>query len=49
MRKTIADEIKAEKDRVQKYYQARGPMSTEEFTRINIFSLCENIARGGKW
>jgi hypothetical protein len=48
MRKIIADEIRVEKDRVQKYYQSKGEMTKEQFVRINIFSLCEDIARGGK-
>ncbi len=48
MRKIIADEIKEEKDRVKKYYQSKGEMTPEQFVRINIFSLCEDIARGGK-
>lgn len=46
-RNTIADEIKKEKDRVNKYYSAKGEMTPEQFVRINIFSLCETIARGG--
>lgn len=48
-RNLIADEIKAEHDKVKKYYQKRGMnaggMSNEEHTRLNIFLLCESIAR----
>jgi hypothetical protein len=48
MRNAIANEIKAEKTRVQAYYSSKGEISPEQFVRINIFSLCEDIARGGK-
>jgi hypothetical protein len=48
IRKIIADEIKAEKSRVQAYYSSKGEISPEQLVRINIFSLCEDIARGGK-
>ena len=48
-RNLIADEIKAEHDKVKKYYQKKGMntggMSPEEHTRLNIFLLCESIAR----
>lgn len=48
-RNLIADELKAEHDKVKKYYQKKGMnaggMSTEEHTRLNIFLLCESIAR----
>jgi len=48
-RNLIADEIKAEHDKVKKYYQKRGMntggMSPEEHTRLNIFLLSESIAR----
>ena len=48
-RNLIADEIKAEHDKVKKYYQKRGMnaggMSNEEHTRLNIFLLSESIAR----
>jgi hypothetical protein len=48
-RNLIADEIKAEHDKVKKYYQKRGMnaggMSHEEHTRLNIFLLSESIAR----
>jgi len=44
-----ADEIKAEHDKVKKYYQKKGMnaggMSKEEHTRLNIFLLSESIAR----
>jgi hypothetical protein len=48
IRNMIANEIKAEKTRTQAYYSARGELTKEQFVRINIFSLCEDIARGGK-
>jgi len=48
-RNLLADEIKAEHDKVKAYYQKRGMnnggMSSEEHTRLNIFLLCESIAR----
>lgn len=48
-RNLIADEIKAEHDRVMRYYRKRGMnaggMTNEEHTRLNIFLLCESIAR----
>lgn len=48
-RNLIADEIKAEHDKVKTYYQKRGMnkggMSSEEHTRLNIFLLSESIAR----
>jgi len=48
-RNLLADEIKAEHDKVKKYYQKKGMnsggMSNEEHTRLNIFLLCESIAR----
>jgi hypothetical protein len=48
-RNLIADEIKAEHDKVKKYYQKKGMnaggMSQEEHTRLNIFLLCESISR----
>jgi hypothetical protein len=48
-RNLIADEIKAEHDKVKTYYQKRGMnnggMSPEEHTRLNIFLLSESIAR----
>ncbi|MGA0233799.1 MAG: hypothetical protein ACO3MB_13115 [Saprospiraceae bacterium] len=48
-RNLIADEIKAEHDKVKKYYQKKGMntggMSPEEHTRLNIFLLSESIAR----
>ena len=48
-RNLIADEIKAEHDKVKTYYQKRGMnkggMSNEEHTRLNIFLLAESIAR----
>lgn len=48
-RNLIADEIKAEHDKVKSYYQKRGMnkggMSNEEHTRLNIFLLAESIAR----
>jgi len=48
-RNLIADEIKAEHDKVKKYYQKKGMnaggMSKEEHTRLNIFLLNESIAR----
>lgn len=51
-RNLIADEISAEHDRVLTYYRKKGMnsggMSTEEYTRLNIFKLCESIARSLK-
>lgn len=48
-RNLIADEIKAEHDKVKKYYQKKGMnaggMSHEQHTRLNIFLLSESIAR----
>lgn len=48
-RNLIADELKAEHDKVKKYYQKKGMnsggISPEEHTRLNIFLLCESIAR----
>lgn len=48
-RNLIADEIKAEHDRVKKYYMKKGMnsggISTEEQTRLNIFMLCDSIIR----
>ena len=48
-RNLLADEIKAEHDKVRLYYEKRGMnsggMSSEEHTRLNIFLLCESIAR----
>lgn len=48
-RNLLADEIKAEHDKVKKYYQKKGMnaggMSPEEHTRLNIFLLCESIVR----
>jgi len=48
LRNSIANEIKAEKNRVQKYYSSKGEITQEQLVRINIFSLCEDIVRGGK-
>lgn len=46
-RNIIAREIKAEHDRVKKYYSNRsansGGISAEEQTRLNIFALCQSI------
>jgi hypothetical protein len=46
-RTQIAREIKAEHDRVKKYYSQRGRNSggitKEEQTRLNIFALCQSI------
>lgn len=51
-RNLISDEIRAEHDRVQAYYRKKGAnsggMSNEEHTRLNIFRLCESIARSMK-
>lgn len=51
-RNLIADEIAAEHDRVMTYYRKKGinsgGMSPEEHTRLNIFKLCESIARAMK-
>ena len=48
-RNLLANEIKAEHDKVRLYYEKRGMnsggMSSEEHTRLNIFLLCESIAR----
>lgn len=47
-RNLIGREIKAEHDRVKKYYSQRsanaGGISSEEQTRLNIFLLCQSIA-----
>lgn len=47
-RSIITNEIKAEHDRVRKYYSQRGANSggitKEEQTRLNIFALCQSIA-----
>ena len=47
-RNLIGREIKAEHDRVKKYYSQRGMnsggISSEEQTRLNIFLLCQSIA-----
>lgn len=47
-RNIIAREIKAEHDRVKKFYSKRGVnsggISAEEQTRLNIFALCQSIA-----
>ena len=48
LRNAIANEIKKEKNRVHKYYASKGDITQEQLVRINIFSLCEDIARGGK-
>ena len=45
-RNTVADEIRAEKDKIEKYYSSKGEITPEQFVRINIFALCEKIARG---
>lgn len=46
-RNVIAREIKAEHDRVKKYYSKKGAnsggISPEEQTRLNIFALCQSI------
>lgn len=46
-RNIIAREIKAEHDRVKKFYSKRGAnaggISPEEQTRLNIFALCQSI------
>ena len=48
-RNLIADEIKAEHDKVMRYYRKKGMnaggMSREEHNRLNIFLLCDSIAR----
>lgn len=47
-RNIISREIKAEHDRVKKYYSQKGinsgGISSEEQTRLNIFLLCQSIA-----
>jgi len=47
-RSLIGREIKAEHDRVKKYYSQRsmnsGGISSEEQTRLNIFLLCQSLA-----
>lgn len=46
-RNIIANEIAGERDKIKAYYQSRFPngMEQEHFVRLNIFSLCESIAR----
>jgi hypothetical protein len=41
----IADQIKAQRDKVEKFYARRGPIGTEEARRIQIFAMAETIAR----
>jgi len=40
----IAEEIAQYKTRTKKYWQKRGELSQEQFVRLNIFGLCEEIA-----
>lgn len=48
-RNKIGDEIAQEREKIKKYYQKDGnKMTDEQFVRVNIFSLCESIART-KW
>jgi hypothetical protein len=48
-RNKIGDEIALEREKIKKYYQKNGnQMTDEQFVRVNIFSLCESIART-KW
>jgi hypothetical protein len=48
-RNKIGDEIALEREKIKKYYQKNGnKMTDEQFVRVNIFSLCESIART-KW
>ena len=41
----IADQIKAQRDKVEKFYARRGTIGTEEARRIQIFAMAETIAR----
>ncbi len=41
----IADQIKAQRDKVEKFYARRGSIGTEEARRIQIFASAETIAR----
>ena len=41
----IADQIRAQRDKVEKFYARRGPIGTEEARRIQIFAMAETIAR----
>lgn len=47
-RNVIANEIKAEHDRVRKYYSQKGinsgGITQEQQVRLNIFALCQSIA-----
>jgi len=43
-RSQIAQEIAEYKVRTKKYWQKRGELSQEQFVRLNIFALCEEIA-----
>jgi hypothetical protein len=43
-RTQIAEEIAEYKVRTKKYWQKRGELSQEQFVRLNIFGLCEQIA-----
>lgn len=48
-RNRIGDEIAKERDKTKRYYQRdKYGMTDEQFVRLNIFSLCESIART-KW
>lgn len=49
-RARIGEEIAMEREKTKKYYQRLNPegMTTEQFVRMNIFSLCESIARSKK-
>jgi hypothetical protein len=43
-RNQVAQEIADVKDKTKKYWQKRGELSQEQFVRLNIFGLCEEIA-----
>lgn len=49
-RARIGEEIAIERENTKKYYQRINPngMDREQFVRLNIFSLCESIARSKK-
>lgn len=45
-RNRVGDEIVSQRDKVKSYYHKDGKeMTDEQFVRLNIFSLCESIAR----
>jgi hypothetical protein len=48
-RNRVGDEIALQREKVKTHYQRNNDgMTDEQFVRLNIFSLCESIART-KW